>query len=52
MDAINGATSGSSNKNMPEAPETVTSGKADIWLLFVRLMSFFLVHTRYTAFTG
>ncbi|XP_009802464.1 nonsense-mediated mRNA decay factor SMG7-like [Nicotiana sylvestris] len=45
MDAINGATSGSSNKNMPEAPETVTSGKADIWLLFVRLMSFFLVHT-------
>ncbi|KAJ8545514.1 hypothetical protein K7X08_018097 [Anisodus acutangulus] len=45
MAAINRATSGSSNKNMPEATETVTSGKADIWLLFVRLMSFFLVHS-------
>lgn len=45
MDAINRATSGSLNKNMPEAAETVTSGKADIWLLFVRLMSFFLVYS-------
>ncbi|XP_060191228.1 nonsense-mediated mRNA decay factor SMG7-like [Lycium barbarum] len=45
MDAKHGATSGSSNKNMPEATETVTSMKADIWLLFVRLMSFFLVHS-------
>ncbi|KAK4361126.1 hypothetical protein RND71_020078 [Anisodus tanguticus] len=45
VDAINRATSGSSNKKMPEATETGTSGKADIWLLFVRLMSFFLVYS-------
>ncbi|XP_055803851.1 nonsense-mediated mRNA decay factor SMG7-like [Solanum dulcamara] len=45
MDGINHATNGSSNKNMPEAAETVTTGKADVWLLFVRLMSFFLVYS-------
>lgn len=45
MDVINRTSSGSSNKNMPEATETVTSRKADIWLLFVRLISFFLVHS-------
>ncbi|KAM3251573.1 nonsense-mediated mRNA decay factor SMG7-like [Capsicum annuum] len=45
IDAINRATSGSSNKNMLEPTETVTSGKTDIWLPFVRLMSFFLVYS-------
>ncbi|CAN4078919.1 unnamed protein product [Withania somnifera] len=45
MDVINRASSCSSNKNMPEASETITSRKDDIWLLFVRLMSFFLVHS-------